>query len=964
MSELIYNGKSYYEPPAETQQALHDVKIHTFRYYPQDKLMIASDMFVKEFHCEKYFSNTPQSITSLVCSEDAGKIYSIATDIDSGKEKVSLTVRSQHKNTTFRVTVTAAKKDERGRTLECTGILENINEYVFSSRLIEALSRDYTCIYYIDFAKDSVKPFRIDPYINKEYGHLMNADGNYAKVMSSYIKNSVDGVDKEVMTRSTDKTFLLEYLKEKGLYIQDYTAIHNGKTMYCRMKVVSLSENDRIAVMGFADISTEKVRELEKYAYIDPLTNGYNYKCFKDKVVAKNCPGFLVSMDIHGFKVINSVCGIGTGDDILKEIWNCIDDELTTGNIAGHINGDYFAIFINSSSNKDIIDILEKIKKRLSALSSKYSIPQILPYFGITRWTPDNKIELSFGEANSAKNSIRDKKNVWYEFYSQGDATKLIQEKQLEDSFEASIKNKLFEVWYQPKCSPESNKMIGAEALIRWKQRDGSLISPVTFIPLFERNGMIKKLDEYVFKTVVQQQKKWLNEGKQIVPVSINLSRISLYYFNIVDEYKKIIEEAGLEAKYIPIEITESATADNDEIKQLAEEFHKAGFSLHMDDFGSGYSSLALLNTMHFDTLKLDKSLVDFIGNYGGDRLLDHTIALAKELGMHVTAEGVENKKQVDFLNHLDCDSIQGFYYSKPLPLTDFEKNLNKSKVEVENPSVISQRKKTGNENPYLESLEVLVGSFHKILKVNLTDDSYQIIKFYSNEKSDREGYSDHFSQWLINFADAGYVHKDDVRVFKDSLQLDYLRKYFDKKDHPLRIKYRRLTNGEYRWVHLEMIPSKNYEEGRQLVMLYVQDINDSYKALLDNQKELSQFCNRDSLTGLYSFHYFNALCQAYKNEGTVSSAGALYYNIKGNNAAIIEFARTLESNFDSSSCFRISEYEFIVLNLDCSKEKIESDFESFNNKIKSLDIKIMSSGKFWKKDADNLEDIIDSAKN
>jgi sensor c-di-GMP phosphodiesterase-like protein len=149
--------------------------------------------------------------------------------------------------------------------------------------------------------------------------------------------------------------------------------------------------------------------------------------------------------------------------------------------------------------------------------------------------------------------------------------------------------------------------MIGAEALIRWKQNDGSLISPMTFIPLFERNGMIRQLDEYVFRTVVNQQKKWLSEGRKIVPVSINLSRVSLYYFDIVEIYSRIIKEKDIDPKYIPIEITESAAAGVAEIKQIAEEFHNAGFSLHMDDFGSGYSSLALLNTMHFDTLKLDK---------------------------------------------------------------------------------------------------------------------------------------------------------------------------------------------------------------------------------------------------------------------------------------------------------------------------------------------------------------------
>ena len=136
----------------------------------------------------------------------------------------------------------------------------------------------------------------------------------------------------------------------------------------------------------------------------------------------------------------------------------------------------------------------------------------------------------------------------------------------------------------------------------------------------------------------------------------------------------EIVKEIGIAPALVPIEITESAAVDSGAIDQLAERFCAAGFPLHIDDFGAGYSSLALLNTLHYDTLKLDKSLIDCIGNYSGDRLLEHTIALAKELGMHVTAEGVETAEQVDFLKKLDCDSIQGFYYSKPLPVSEFEK--------------------------------------------------------------------------------------------------------------------------------------------------------------------------------------------------------------------------------------------------------------------------------------------------
>ena len=246
----------------------------------------------------------------------------------------------------------------------------------------------------------------------------------------------------------------------------------------------------------------------------------------------------------------------------------------------------------------------------------------------------------------------------------------------MEDAFESSIRNKRFEVWYQPKYNPDTGQLVGAEALVRWRNTDGTLVSPGVFIPLFERNGMIRYLDEYVFHTVCTQQKRWMEENRKTIPVSVNLSRASLYFQNVVERYQKITEEVGIDPACVPIEITETAALDDKEIRQLADRFYQAGFPLHIDDFGSGYSSFATLNIMHFDTLKIDKSLIDYIGNYGGDRLLEHTIALAKDLGMHVTAEGVESEKQVEFLQKLNCDSIQGFYYSKPLPLEEFAEKI------------------------------------------------------------------------------------------------------------------------------------------------------------------------------------------------------------------------------------------------------------------------------------------------
>ena len=215
---------------------------------------------------------------------------------------------------------------------------------------------------------------------------------------------------------------------------------------------------------------------------------------------------------------------------------------------------------------------------------------------------------------------------------------------------------------------------------MRWQTEKG-IISPGEFLPVFEADGLIEQLDKYVFRHVCAQQKKWQDAGRAMIPISVNVSRSSLFAHDIVENYKNIIDEYGLERKYVPIEITESVALENLKIKPIADAFTKAGFLLPMDDFGSGRSCLNGLNVLHFEGITLDKSLIDFIGHKNGELVLSYTMALGKELGVQLVAEGVETASQMLFLKHKGCDIIQGFYYSKPLPADEFEAKLLEAKT-------------------------------------------------------------------------------------------------------------------------------------------------------------------------------------------------------------------------------------------------------------------------------------------
>lgn len=679
MGEVLYCGKKYHELDHGIQQALAAAGIYGFRYYPKDRLVIVTDQTVEKFGCEKFYDPVPECMTDrLVVPEDRVLCENLFRKVDMGEKRVTTTLRIRGNQSLIRSTITTTDWDEEGTPKCSVGIIEQADEETISAEMVRALSDDYHSIYYTDFDEDKIVPYRLSENIEREYGVFFRSNPGYGAAIAAYIARTVMEEDRQEMMRACSVENLRKHFAESKVYVHDFRAVRNGKTVFCRMKAVNISPDGAMhkAIFGFSDISREKTRELERYAYVDPVTGGDNYICFKKKLEEKTRKGYLVSVDIHAFKVVNSVCGAAKGDEILREIWHCIGRNIGEKDLAAHINADHYIIFYEGLDKETVSERLEMITIQLSKRSVELNVPQQLPYFGISVWEPGDRIEQIYNEANIARHKIKERKDINHAFFSQADAARILHEKQMEDAFETSIRNQRFEVWYQPKYNPDTEELVGAEALVRWRTSDGTLVSPTSFIPLFERNGMIRYLDEYVFRTVCIQQKQWLDEGRKVIPVSVNLSRASLYFQNVVERYQKMAEEIGVGPVYVPIEITESAALDDKSIRQLANCFYEAGFPLHIDDFGAGYSSFATLNIMHFDTLKLDKSLIDYIGNYGGDRLLEHTIALAKELGMHVTAEGVEHESQVAFLQKLKCDSIQGFYYSRPLPIEEFARKI------------------------------------------------------------------------------------------------------------------------------------------------------------------------------------------------------------------------------------------------------------------------------------------------
>ena len=434
-----------------------------------------------------------------------------------------------------------------------------------------------------------------------------------------------------------------------------------------------------VSVWVFMWISREQRLETIRLAYTDPLTGDANYAKFCQVVNSQHGrQGYLISMNVQNFSNVNIAAGRAVGDSMLMNIWQVLKNAVGTNEMAARVREDYFAVFMEASMEERLIQRTEAISAKVHGLAKKIQVPGVYLQYGICELKEDELVEDGYAKARLACDFAGGDHTKRYVFYRDINQAALYEDQELEERFDEALETHEFEVWYQPKYSVSGAEMVGSEALVRWRNKDGSLISPGRFIPLFEKNGMIARLDEYMFRSVCCQQAKWKEEGYPILPVSVNLSRASLYYSDLVEKYENIIKEYQLDARYVQIEVTESAMEGKTDILKVLGQFRKIGVQILMDDFGTGYSSLAVLNTRCFDTLKLDKSLIDHIGEEKGETLLYHVISMGKQLGLNITAEGVENTMQLEYLQKLHCDDIQGFLFARPMPKADFEKEMKK----------------------------------------------------------------------------------------------------------------------------------------------------------------------------------------------------------------------------------------------------------------------------------------------
>lgn len=378
----------------------------------------------------------------------------------------------------------------------------------------------------------------------------------------------------------------------------------------------------------------------------------------------------LIQFDIVKFKAINEMYGESFGDEMLNHFIESLKIICNKDQVFVRLTADVFMIMISYETKQDILDLIETVNANLLGYKGiTYRLA-----FGVAFVEDVNERLRKFGDrAALARQSIKSNALQYAAFYEEGMKNSVLTGKYIEDHMQQALDNHEFVMYLQPKYSMPSGRMIGAEALVRWIQPEKGIVSPADFIPVFEKNGFITKMDAYIWEEACKTIRGWIDAGLNPLPISVNVSRLHLKNHRFIEVLNHLVDKYQISKEYLEIEITE--TLDNNQIAEGITLLKDNGYTLLMDDFGSGYSSLNTLKDTQFDVIKIDRGfLQDFIGSERGQKIVEHTIQMTKSIGLDLVAEGVETKEQAMFLMDCGCDIAQGFYYAKPMTVEDFDR--------------------------------------------------------------------------------------------------------------------------------------------------------------------------------------------------------------------------------------------------------------------------------------------------
>ncbi|HEO8419096.1 sensor domain-containing protein [Niallia sp. FSL W8-0635] len=441
---------------------------------------------------------------------------------------------------------------------------------------------------------------------------------------------------------------------------------------------------DAVLILG-RDITSRKQTEIKikELAFTDVLTELPNRNSclsyLNDRLL--NCDEVqsmaVLFLDLDQFKRINDTKGHGTGDIILKKVAYRLKSAIKETDFVARLGGDEFLILLENKERKEIEDVAKKI---INQFSVPFVVKQdeffVTPSIGISMYPTDGDDQESLiKNADAAMYVAKDLGKNNFQFYSSFIAENGARKMELEMALRKAISNKELELYYQPQIDITTGSIYGVEALLRWKHPVYGYLSPDEFIPIAEETNLMLSIGEWVITQAFMQKKQWKANGKKNIKLAINISARQFQYIDFLPFLQNEVQRLQINTANIELEITENIMQNIEKAKIELENIKKLGFQISIDDFGKGYSSLSYLKSLPIDTIKIDKSFIDDINHpkHKGS-LAKVIIDMGHNMNFVVIAEGVETKEQVEFLQNHECEIVQGYYYSKPLPPDELEK--------------------------------------------------------------------------------------------------------------------------------------------------------------------------------------------------------------------------------------------------------------------------------------------------
>ena len=575
------------------------------------------------------------------------------------------------------------------------------------------MSRRQNQTIFEDECFDYLKKLGVTCIVNRN-GTIVTADDNYVKVLglgdnyfddlsefSNGSTNSENQINKLQTSIPVSEHGTIEFISDDGrnVYVA-YEEIRNTRDRY----VMVMFHEDivyetiqpvlfrsfllwviiliiMLVIIGLVWQSGRTAQQtVEKLAFEDEVTGGRNLNYFRKKATEiinqnRETPFLIYRFDILNFRYINEAYGHGKADTVLKACVQEFNRIYSKNELCVRINSDHFLALVmnNMDSKQNFQNYSKAVGECARASGVRYPIRLRVGIYQVRK--DDYDIDIMIDHANAARKSLNGLEKIQEAVYSEKIVSNMKKVDAIESQMQSAIINDEFKIYLQPKWDIVNDCLVGAEALVRWIKDDGSMVYPSDFIPIFETNGFIEKLDFHMLEMLCKRIRDIEEEGKyRIVPISVNQSRILINNPDYVKNVEKVISRYNTKVEHLEIEITETVFFDEkSKMIEVVKQLKELGLNLAMDDFGSGYSSLNILRDIPFDILKIDREFVsESVASKSSIIIMEKIIEMAKGLNIRVICEGVETKEQVDVLRKLGCTMVQGYYYDRPIPMDEF----------------------------------------------------------------------------------------------------------------------------------------------------------------------------------------------------------------------------------------------------------------------------------------------------